>query len=53
MRVHGTIQARPAEVFGLEEAPRLAPAPTGRYDLPVYATAKVHRDHHIEVAKAL
>jgi len=22
-------------------------------DLPVYATAKVHRDHHIEVAKAL
>ena len=27
--------------------------PTGRYDLPVYATAKVHRDHHIEVAKAL
>jgi hypothetical protein len=23
------------------------------YDLPAYATAKVHRDHHIEVAKAL
>ena len=23
------------------------------YDLPIYATAKVHRDHHIEVAKAL
>jgi transposase len=53
MRTHGTIQARPAEVFRLEEQPRLAPAPTGRYDLPVYATAKVHRDHHIEVAKAL
>jgi hypothetical protein len=31
----------------------LAPAPTGVYDLPVYVTAKVHRDHHIEVAKAL
>jgi hypothetical protein len=53
MRIHGTIQARPAEVFRLEEQPVLAPAPTGPYDLPVYATAKVHRDHHIEVAKAL
>lgn len=53
MRVHGTIQARPAEVFGLEELPRLRPAPTAAYDVPHYATAKVHRDHHIEVAKAL
>jgi transposase len=53
MRVHGTIQARPAEVFRIEEQPVLAPAPTDVYDLPVYATAKVHRDHHIEVAKAL
>lgn len=53
LRVHGTIQCRPAELFALEEAPRLAPAPTGPYDLPVYAQAKVHRDHHIEVAKAL
>ena len=31
----------------------LSPAPTSPYDVPVYATAKVHRDHHIEVAKAL
>ncbi len=23
------------------------------YDVPVYATAKVHRDHRIEVARAL
>ena len=53
MRVHGTTQCRPAEVFAVEELPRLLPAPTGRYDLPVYVTAKVHRDHHIEVAKAL
>jgi hypothetical protein len=29
------------------------PAPQQRYDLPRYATAKVHRDHHIEVARAL
>jgi transposase len=53
MRIHGTIQARPAEVFGIEEAPVLRPAPTVPYDVPIYATAKVHRDHHIEVAKAL
>ncbi len=53
MRVHGTTQCRPIEVFAVEELPRLLPAPTQRYDLPVYATAKVHRDHHIEVAKAL
>ena len=44
---------RPAELFAAEEAPRLLPAPVMPYDLPVYATAKVHRDHHIEVAKAL
>jgi hypothetical protein len=53
MRVHGTIQARPAEVFAAMEAPALGPAPADTYDLPIYATAKVHRDHHIEVAKAL
>lgn len=53
MRIHGTTQLRPAEVFRLEELPVLAPAPTGVYDVPIYATAKVHRDHHIEVAKAL
>lgn len=53
MRVHGTIQARPAEVFRIEELPVLRLAPTAPYDVPIYATAKVHRDHHIEVAKAL
>jgi len=53
MRMHGTIQCRPLELFGLEEAPLLLSAPGGRYDLPVYATCKVHRDHHIEIAKAL
>ncbi len=53
LRTHGTTQLRPAEHFGLEEAPHLLPAPASPYDVPVYATAKVHRDHHIEVAKAL
>jgi transposase len=53
LRVHGTTQARPAEVFVADELPQLLPAPAEPYDLPVYATAKVHRDHHIEVARSL
>ena len=53
MRIHGTLQARPAEVFRLEEQPLLRPAPTEPYDVPIYATVKVHRDHHLEVARAL
>jgi transposase len=53
LRVHGTTQCQPLEVFNVEEQPYLLPAPTGAYDLPIYASAKVHRDHHIEVAKAL
>ncbi len=35
------------------EAPLLLPAPAEPYDLPIYRQAKVHRDHHIEVARAL
>lgn len=53
MRIHGTTRARPAEAFALLEAPELLPAPEGRYDTPTWTTAKVHRDHHIQVAKAL
>jgi hypothetical protein len=53
MRIHGTTACRPAELFALEELPCLLPAPTEPYDLPIYATAKVHRDHHIEVGRAL
>ena len=53
LRTHGTTQCRPAELFALEEQPHLLPAPSMPYDVPVYVTAKVHRDHHIEVAKAI
>jgi hypothetical protein len=53
LRIHGTTQCRPAELFALEEQAKLLPAPTAPYQLPVYATPKVHRDHHVEVAKAL
>jgi hypothetical protein len=53
LRVHGTTQRRPAEVFAAEEQPRLLAAPQLPYDLPVYVRPKVARDHHVEVAKAL
>jgi transposase len=53
LRVHGTTGLRPAEHFAVLEAPRLLPSPGQPYDLPIYATPKVARDHHIEVAKAL
>jgi hypothetical protein len=52
LRLHGTIQARPAEVFAEREARHLLPVPPA-YDVPIFATVKVHRDHHVEVAKAL
>ena len=51
--MHGTTALRPVEHFKAVEQPALLPTPTEAYDLPHYATAKVHRDHHIEVAKAL
>jgi hypothetical protein len=53
LRVHGTTAARPAQHFALIEAPALLPVPGWLYDLPIYARPKVHRDHHIEVGKAL
>ncbi len=53
LRIHGTTQRRPAEVFAAEEAPLLLPAPAARYDVPIFASPKVHRDCHVEVARAL
>jgi hypothetical protein len=53
LRIHGTTAARPAQHFTLVEAAHLLPAPTWPYDLPLYVRAKVHRDHHVEVGKAL
>jgi transposase len=52
MRIHGTIQARPAEVFAGHEAGALLPLSLP-YDVPVFTTVKVHRDFHVEVGRAL
>jgi hypothetical protein len=52
LRVHGTIQARPAEVFAETEASALLAVPAA-YDVPVLRACKVHRDFHIEIGRAL
>jgi transposase len=52
MRIHGTICARPAEVFAGREAGALLPVPAP-YDIPVFTRVKVHRDFHVEVARSL
>jgi transposase len=51
-RIHGTIAARPAEVFAEREAPALLAVPEA-YDVPIFTRVKVHRDFHLEVGKAL
>jgi transposase len=53
VRMHGTTYQRPAEQFAAEEQQLLLPAPQDRYDVPIFATPKVARDLHIEVARGL
>lgn len=52
MRIHGTTAQRPAEMFTELEAGCLLPVPEP-YDQPVFTRVKVHRDYHVEVARAL
>ena len=52
MRIHGTTAARPAEMFNQVEASCLLPV-SAPYDVPVFSRVKVHRDFHVEVARAL
>jgi len=52
MRIHGTIAARPAQVFAEHEAGALLSLPVP-YDVPVFAKVRVHRDFHVEVGRAL
>src|SRR6201995_4932660 len=53
MRVHGTIAARPAEVFAAHEAGALLPPPGERYDGPVFTRGKVPREFPAELARSL
>ncbi|MGI9015637.1 MAG: IS21 family transposase, partial [Euzebya sp.] len=52
-RIHGTTRLRPAEHFVAIEKSVLLPAPEEPYDVPVWSTPKVHRDHHVQVGKSL
>jgi len=53
MRRHSTTQRRPREHFEAVERAPLLPAPTARYDLPLWCEPKVARDQHAQVARAL
>jgi hypothetical protein len=53
-RIHGTTRKVPREVFDSIEKAAMRPAPTEPFDVPTYFDkAKVHPDHHIQVAHAL
>jgi transposase len=53
-RVHGTTRRVPREVFESVEKAAMLPAPTESFDVPRWIDdAKVHADHHIQVARAL
>jgi transposase len=51
-RIHGTLQARPVQVFTECEVSALLAVPDP-YDVPIFTRVKVHRDFHVEVGKAL
>lgn len=52
-RVHGTTRRVPREVYEAEEKPHMLPPPAAPFDVPSWTRAKVHPDHHIQVARAL
>lgn len=52
-RVHGTTCKVPRELYERVEQPLMLPPPNALYDVPIYADAKVHPDHHICVGRAL
>ncbi|MCW2529013.1 MAG: Integrase catalytic region [Pseudonocardiales bacterium] len=53
LRVHGTTAQRALEHFTATEAPALIALPDRSYDVPIFATPKVARDLHIELARSL
>ncbi len=52
-RVHGTTRQVPRELFESVEKAAMLPPPTAPFDVPTWTDAKVHPDHHIQVARAL
>lgn len=52
-RVHGTTRQVPREAFEADEKPHMRAPPTPPFDVPMWTTAKVQPDQHIQVAHAL
>ena len=52
LRVHGSTATRPAEVFAQVESGSLLSV-SASYHVPTFTRVKVHRDFHVEVARAL
>lgn len=52
-RTHGTTRQKPLAVFEAIEQPALLPWDGVLYDLPVWGTAKVAQDYHIQFQRAL
>lgn len=52
-RVHGTTCRVPREHYEEEERAHMQPAPSAPFDVPRWAKAKVHADHHAQVGRAL
>ncbi len=54
MRVHGTTRRVPREAFEETEKSAMLAPPTELFDVPLWAEhAKVHPDHHVEIARSL
>ncbi len=53
LRIHGTTRTRPLEAFIANEQGLLLPAPLLPYDVPIFSSPRVHRDRHVEVARAI
>jgi transposase len=52
-RVHGTTRQVPREVYEADEKPHMKPAPSEPFDVPRWAKAKIHPDHHAQVGRSL
>lgn len=53
LRRHSTTHRLPLEYFDTVERPKLLPAPTEPYDVPLWCEPKVARDQHAQVDRAL
>ena len=52
-RVHGSTRKVPRDVYESQEKPAMLPPPTEKFDVPLWVNAKVHPDHHVQVAGGL